>query len=151
MARLQLPERLQPLLSDQPILHLFSHGPWVVSDEQLSMIRSRLMNFINERQDPGLVVKYSYYRDETLPLAAELDGALEFLIGVAEVAQGRQRDLSALLLGKPSPSRMSRFATSLRGARRVLVGDPVRARLCSKPPALTGRCGSAHSSYRGPA
>nr|WP_052478005.1 AAA family ATPase [Kibdelosporangium sp. MJ126-NF4]CEL15306.1 putative sporulation protein K [Kibdelosporangium sp. MJ126-NF4]CTQ95652.1 putative sporulation protein K [Kibdelosporangium sp. MJ126-NF4] len=99
MRRPRLPDHLDILLSDEPVVDLYSHGPWRVPDGLLAEIaeRARVLN-----SDPRVAeLPYTltdFYGGPATVVGAELWCVIPYLSGVAAVRGGNRADLEAELL-----------------------------------------------------
>ncbi|ALG07132.1 AAA family ATPase [Kibdelosporangium phytohabitans] len=99
MGRPRLPDHLGILLTDEPVVDLYSYGPWRVPDGLLEEIaeRARVLN-----SDPRVAeLPYSltdFYGGPATVVGAELWCVVPYLSGVAAVRGGNRADLEAELL-----------------------------------------------------
>ncbi|MET0133169.1 MAG: AAA family ATPase [Kibdelosporangium sp.] len=111
MGRARLPDHLEILLTDEPVLDLYAHGPWRVPDGLFAEIteRARVLN-----SDPRVAeLPYeltNFYGENTTVVGAELYCMLIYLPGIAALRGGNRADLEAELFSefRAEPERPSR-------------------------------------------
>ncbi|MGI8332198.1 AAA family ATPase [Actinomadura scrupuli] len=109
MSAPRLPEHLEMLLTEEPVLDVYSRGPWRVPDGLYEAMRERAMAF---DRDPRAAVltraANPFYADSTSVLGAEMWSLLTFLLGAGSIRAGSRGDvdyeLLADLLAKPEPA-----------------------------------------------
>jgi SpoVK/Ycf46/Vps4 family AAA+-type ATPase len=105
----RLPEHLEMLLTEEPVLDVYSHGPWRVPDGLYEAMRERALAF---DRDPRAAVltraANPFYADSTSVLGAEMWSLLTFLLGAGAIRAGSRGDvdyeLLADFLAKPEPA-----------------------------------------------
>ncbi|MEV0705695.1 AAA family ATPase [Saccharopolyspora sp. NPDC050389] len=101
MDRPLLPEHLQLLLSDEPVLDVYSHGPWRVPDGLYEEIRERAVELNRDPAAEALAVELpEFFAEGTTVIGAELWFLLEFLVGTAAVRGGNAADLQRETMGE---------------------------------------------------
>src|SRR3712207_5635650 len=112
MTGVRLPEHLEILLTDEPVLDVFSVGPWRLPDRRSDGVAARAQAFARDARGEPLDKELTeYYRPNTPLLAAELNCVVQGLTGpVGSLRGGNRADLPAELLapflanGKPDRS-----------------------------------------------
>lgn len=100
MDRPTLPEHLQLLLSDEPVLDVYSHGPWRVPDGLYEEIWERAEELNRDPDAEALAVELpEFFAEGTTVVGAELWFLLEFLLGTAAVRGGNAADVQREALG----------------------------------------------------
>ncbi|TDD50769.1 AAA family ATPase [Saccharopolyspora elongata] len=100
MDRPLLPEHLQLLLSDEPVLDVYSHGPWRVPDGLYEEIGERAVELNRDPAAEALAVELpEFFAEDTTVIGAELWFLLEFLVGTAAVRGGNAADLQRETMG----------------------------------------------------
>ncbi|MEU7895141.1 AAA family ATPase [Nonomuraea sp. NPDC049152] len=95
MDRPSLPENLQLLLSDEPVLDLYSYGPWRVPDGLYEQVRARAVALNNDPAAEALAVELpDFLAEGTTVIGAELWYLLQFLVGSVAVCGGTACDLA---------------------------------------------------------
>jgi SpoVK/Ycf46/Vps4 family AAA+-type ATPase len=102
----RLPEHLELLLTDEPLLDLYSHGPWRVPDGLYDEVRERALEFDKDDRAKELTSGLSdFYGPGTSAAGAELWSLLTFLLGASAIRAGSRGDvdyeLFASFLAKP--------------------------------------------------
>lgn len=99
MGRSRLPDHLTVLLTDEPVVDLYAHGPWRVPDGLLEEIAERARVLNNDPRVAELPYELtSFYGEKATVVGAELWCLLPYLAGVAAVRGGTRGDLEAELL-----------------------------------------------------
>ncbi|KAA5830671.1 AAA family ATPase [Saccharopolyspora hirsuta] len=94
MDRPTLPEHLRLLLSDEPVLDVYSHGPWRVPDGLYEEIWARAEELNRDPAAERLAVELpDFYAEGTTIVGAELWCLLEFLLGTVAVRGGNSADV----------------------------------------------------------
>ncbi|MFC6881805.1 AAA family ATPase [Actinomadura yumaensis] len=101
MSAPRLPEHLELLLTDEPVLDVYAHGPWRVPDGLYEELRERAMEY---NRDPRAVVLTrqlnDFYGPETSAAGAEQWSLLTFLLGASAVRGGSRGDVDYELLSE---------------------------------------------------
>ncbi|SFN90886.1 MULTISPECIES: AAA family ATPase [Actinomadura] len=113
---MRLPEHLEPLLTDEPVLDVYSYGPWRVPDGLFEEIATRIDGLA---ADPRAVeLTTDEHKLLTLPaslVTAEIFGMLAFLPGGGAIKAGSWSQLPERLLHRhlvnpgPLSTRMTRW------------------------------------------
>ncbi|MDA3642772.1 AAA family ATPase [Saccharopolyspora indica] len=94
MDRPTLPEHLRLLLSDEPVLDVYAHGPWRVPDGLYEEIWERAEELNRDPAAERLAVELpEFYAEGTTVVGAELWCLLEFLLGTVAVRGGNAADV----------------------------------------------------------
>jgi SpoVK/Ycf46/Vps4 family AAA+-type ATPase len=107
----RLPDHLALLLTDEPLLDVYSHGPWRVPDGLYDEVRERALEFDRDERAKELTSGLSdFYDAGTSAAGAELWSLLTLLLGASAIRAGSRGDvdyeLFATFLAKPeSPVR----------------------------------------------
>ncbi|MFG2007373.1 AAA family ATPase [Spirillospora sp. NPDC048911] len=113
---MRLPEHLELLLTDEPVLDVYSYGPWRVPDGLFEEISARVDGLARDPRAAGLTT--DEHKLLTLPASlviAEIFGMLAFLPGGGAIKAGSWSQLPERLLRghlvNPSPisTRMTRW------------------------------------------
>ncbi|HEU5156562.1 MAG TPA: AAA family ATPase [Streptosporangiaceae bacterium] len=104
----RLPERLELLLTEEPVLDVYAYGPWRVPDGCYEAVRERARAFeADERTLPLTRPLSAFYSDDTSVTGAEMWSLLTFLLGASAVRGGSRGDIDYELLNgflaKPDP------------------------------------------------
>ncbi|QWF83440.1 AAA family ATPase [Amycolatopsis sp. CA-230715] len=95
-----LPDHLDLLLTDEPVLDVYAHGPWRVPDGCYEEVSDRAEEF---NRDPRLAELpcelIDFYREGTTAAGAELVTVLNHLPGVGSVRSGSRGDIQWELFG----------------------------------------------------
>ena len=95
-----MPEHLELLLTDEPVLDVYAYGPWRVPDGLYEELRERALEF---NRDPRAVVLTrqlsEFYGPGTSATGAEQWSLLTFLLGASAVRGGSRGDVDYELLG----------------------------------------------------
>jgi SpoVK/Ycf46/Vps4 family AAA+-type ATPase len=118
----RLPEHLELLLTDEPVLDLYSHGPWRVPDGLYDELRERAKAFDRDERAATLSRKLSSFYDATTSVTgAEQWSLLTFLLGASAIRAGSRGDvdyeLLAGFLAKPEPPVRDPAAWFTQGGR----------------------------------
>jgi SpoVK/Ycf46/Vps4 family AAA+-type ATPase len=102
----RLPEHLYLLLTEEPVLDVYAHGPWRVPDGLYDEIRERAAEFDRDERAKDLTSGLSdFYGSGTSAAGAELWSLLTFLLGASAIRAGSRGDvdyeLFANFLAKP--------------------------------------------------
>jgi SpoVK/Ycf46/Vps4 family AAA+-type ATPase len=105
----RLPEHLEMLLTEEPVLDVYSYGPWRVPDGLYESMRERALVFDHDVRAAVLTrAANPFYADSTSVLGAELWSLLTFLLGAGSIRAGSRGDvdyeLLADFLAKPEPA-----------------------------------------------
>ncbi|MFF5205958.1 AAA family ATPase [Streptosporangium sp. NPDC000396] len=91
----RLPENLQLLLSDEPVLDLYSYGPWRVPDGLYEQVRARAIALNDDPAAEALAVELpGFFAEDTTVIGAELWYLLQFLVGSVALCGGSACDLA---------------------------------------------------------
>ena len=106
MSAPRLPEHLELLLTDEPLLDVYSHGPWRVPDGLYDEVRERALEFDRDERAKELTSGLSdFYGAGTSAAGAELWSLLTFLLGASAIRAGSRGDvdyeLFSTFLAKP--------------------------------------------------
>ena len=106
MSAPRLPEHLELLLTDEPLLDVYSHGPWRVPDGLYDEVRERALEFDRDERAKELTSGLSdFYGAGTSAAGAELWSLLTFLLGASAIRAGSRGDIDyelfATFLAKP--------------------------------------------------
>ncbi|MGW1681008.1 AAA family ATPase [Saccharopolyspora sp. NPDC002376] len=100
MDRPTLPEHLQLLLSDEPVLDVYSYGPWRVPDGLYEEIRQRAEELNRDPAAEKITMQLpAFFAEGTSVVGAELWSLLEFLLGTAAVHARNSVDVLRDALG----------------------------------------------------
>ncbi|SDN67055.1 AAA family ATPase [Allokutzneria albata] len=95
MDRPTLPEHLRLLLSDEPVLDLYSHGPWRVPDGLYEQVRARAVALNDDPAAERLAVELpEFFAESTTVIGAELWSLVQFLIGSVALCAGTACDVA---------------------------------------------------------
>ncbi|MBB3727514.1 AAA family ATPase [Nonomuraea dietziae] len=95
MDRPSLPGSLQLLLSDDPVLDLYSYGPWRVPDGLYEQVRARAVALNGDPAAEALAVELpGFFAEDTTVIGAELWHLLQFLVGSVALCGGSACDLA---------------------------------------------------------
>ncbi|MCW2942929.1 MAG: sporulation protein [Actinomycetia bacterium] len=122
MSSPRLPEHLEVLLTEEPVLDLYAYGPWRVPDGLYESLRDRAVEFGRDGRGATLARTTSaFYAESTSVIGAELWSLLTWLLGVSAIRSGSRGDvdyeLLAELLAKPEPPVRDPLAWLTQGAR----------------------------------
>ncbi|MFC5746406.1 AAA family ATPase [Actinomadura rugatobispora] len=117
-----MPEHLELLLTDEPVLDVYAHGPWRVPDGAYEEMRERALEF---NRDPRAVVLTrqlsEFYGPGTSAAGAEQWSLLTFLLGASALRGGSRGDVDYELLGEflatPEPAVRDPLAWFTQGGR----------------------------------
>jgi SpoVK/Ycf46/Vps4 family AAA+-type ATPase len=118
----RLPEHLGLLLTDEPVLDVYSHGPWRVPDGLYDEVRERAVKFDRDERAKELTNGLSdFYGPETSAAGAELWSLLTFLLGASAIRAGSRGDIDyelfAGFLAKPEAPVRDPYAWFSQGGR----------------------------------
>ncbi|GAA4629140.1 hypothetical protein GCM10023196_048600 [Actinoallomurus vinaceus] len=118
----RLPEHLELLLTDEPVLDVYAHGPWRVPDGLYDEVRERARAFDADERARALTGGLSdFYAQNTSAAGAELWSLLTFLLGASAIRAGSRGDvdyeLLAQFLAKPEPPVRDPIAWFSQGGR----------------------------------
>jgi SpoVK/Ycf46/Vps4 family AAA+-type ATPase len=104
----KLPEHLELLLTEEPVLDVYAYGPWRVPDGLYEELRERATAFeADERTLPLTRPLSAFYSDDTAVTGAEMWSLLTFLLGASAIRGGSRGDIDYELLNgflaKPDP------------------------------------------------
>ncbi|WP_067456577.1 AAA family ATPase [Actinomadura macra] len=98
---MRLPEKLELLVSDEPVLDLYSFGPWRVPDGLYDDIRARIDKLAADPRCAGLTTdQHSVLTAPTPLIVAELMLYVDFLCGAAAVNSGTHSRLQYQFFGR---------------------------------------------------
>jgi hypothetical protein len=101
MTSLVLPEHLELLLTNEPVLDLYHFGPWRVPDGLEAQVADRARELAATPEAKSLRVKLpSTYRPQATAVVADLVGQTGFLCGVAAIRGGSRAGLEFDLFGE---------------------------------------------------
>ncbi|MQY07805.1 AAA family ATPase [Actinomadura macrotermitis] len=90
----RLPEHLELLLTDEPVLDVYAHGPWRVPDGLYEELRGRAVGLDRDRRAAVFVRRLSdFYGRGATAVGAELWSQLTFLLGAAALRGGSRGDV----------------------------------------------------------
>ncbi|GAA2588084.1 AAA family ATPase [Actinomadura fulvescens] len=118
----RLPEHLELLLTDEPVLDVYAHGPWRVPDGLYEELRQRAVDY---NRDPRAVVLSrqlsDFYGPGTSAAGAEQWSLLTFLLGASALRGGSRGDvdyeLLSSFLASPEPAVRDPLAWFSQGGR----------------------------------
>ncbi|KAB2345271.1 AAA family ATPase [Actinomadura rudentiformis] len=118
----RLPEHLELLLTDEPVLDVYAHGPWRVPDGLYEELRRRAVEY---NRDPRAVVLSrqlsDFYGPGTSAAGAEQWSLLTFLLGASALRGGSRGDVDYELLSSflatPEPAVRDPLAWFSQGGR----------------------------------
>ncbi|MFG2006363.1 AAA family ATPase [Spirillospora sp. NPDC048911] len=95
-----LPEHLELLVSDEPVLDVYAHGPWRVPDGLFEEIRARVDALVKDARCAGLTTdRHGMLAGPTPLVAADLLLTLDFLCGAGAIVGGTHSMLDREVLG----------------------------------------------------
>ncbi|SEG07457.1 AAA+-type ATPase, SpoVK/Ycf46/Vps4 family [Thermomonospora echinospora] len=105
----RLPEHLELLLTDEPVLDVYAHGPWRVPDGLYEELSARAAALNGDDRAELLSRSLSdFYGPGTSSAGAELWSLLTFLLGAAAVRAGSRGDIDyellSAFLARPEPA-----------------------------------------------
>ncbi|RFS82757.1 AAA family ATPase [Actinomadura spongiicola] len=117
-----MPDHLEVLLTEEPVLDVYAHGPWRVPDGLYEEMRERAVEY---NRDPRAVVLTrqlsDFYGDGTSAAGAEQWSLLTFLLGASAVRGGSRGDvdyeLLSAFLATPEPAVREPVAWFTQGGR----------------------------------
>ncbi|TDC56103.1 AAA family ATPase [Actinomadura sp. KC345] len=96
---MKLPDHLEVLLTEEPVLDVYAYGPWRVPDGLYEELRERTLEY---NRDPRAVVLTrqlsDFYGGDTSAAGAEQWSLLTFLLGASAVRGGSRGDVDYELL-----------------------------------------------------
>ncbi|MFI0372538.1 AAA family ATPase [Actinomadura sp. 1N219] len=99
MSSPRLPDHLEVLLTEEPVLDVYAYGPWRVPDGLYEEMRERALEY---NRDPRAVVLTrqlsDFYGEDTSAAGAEQWSLLTFLLGASAVRGGSRGDVDYELL-----------------------------------------------------
>jgi len=106
MGMLKLPDHLELLLTDEPVLDVYAFGPWRVPDGLFDEIGERAAALNRDPRAVELSCELpDFYGPETTATGADLWCTLELLLGASALRAGPERDVQdatmASFLGEP--------------------------------------------------
>ncbi len=118
----RLPDHLELLLTDEPVLDVYAYGPWRVPDGLYEEIRERARAFDQDERARRLTRGLSdFYSADTSAGGAELWSLLTFLLGASAIRAGSRGDvdyeLFAGFLARPDPPVRDPVAWFSQGGR----------------------------------
>ncbi|MBA9004680.1 AAA family ATPase [Thermomonospora cellulosilytica] len=118
----RLPEHLELLLTDEPVLDVYSHGPWRVPDGLYEELADRAAALNGDPRVETLKRSLSdFYGPGTTAAGAELWSLLTFLLGAAAIRAGSRGDIDYELLSpflaRPEPAVRDPLAWLSQGGR----------------------------------
>ncbi|WP_067482021.1 AAA family ATPase [Actinomadura hibisca] len=122
MSAPRLPEDLELLLTDEPVLDIYAHGPWRVPDGLYGRLRERAVEFNGDPRAVVLTRQLSdFYGADTSTAGAELWSLLTFLLGASAVRAGTRGDVEyevlSAFLAVPEPAVRDPLAWFSQGGR----------------------------------
>ena len=108
MSAPRLPDHLELLLTDEPVLDIYAYGPWRVPDGLYDEVREHAHAFDRDERAKLLTSGLSeFYGSGTSAAGAELWSLLTFLLGASAIRAGSRGDIDyelfAAFLAKPEP------------------------------------------------
>ncbi|WP_051299993.1 AAA family ATPase [Actinomadura rifamycini] len=109
MSSPRLPDHLEVLLTEEPVLDVYAHGPWRVPDGLYDELRERAVAFNDDPRVVELPRRHGdFYNDGTTAAGAELWSLLTFLLGASALRGGSRGDVDyevlADFMAAPEPS-----------------------------------------------
>ncbi|CNF69892.1 ESX-1 ATPase%2C AAA family%2C EccA1 [Mycobacterium tuberculosis] len=99
MSAPRLPDHLEVLLTEEPVLDVYAHGPWRVPDGLYAEIRARAVAYNTDERAVVLTRRLSeFYGERTSAAGAEQWSLLTFLLGASAVRGGSRGDVDYELL-----------------------------------------------------
>ncbi|MEU6037415.1 AAA family ATPase [Actinomadura sp. NPDC047616] len=122
MSAPRLPDHLELLLTDEPVLDVYAHGPWRVPDGLYEEMRERAVAFNADERAALLSRQLSdFYGPGTSAAGAEQWSLLTFLLGASAVRGGSRGDVEYELLSDflaaPEPAVRDPLAWFTQGGR----------------------------------
>ncbi|MFD0691770.1 AAA family ATPase [Actinomadura fibrosa] len=97
---MRLPEKLELLVSDEPVIDLYAYGPWRVPDGLFDELRDRIAALVGDPRCAGLTGDRHGLLTTPAPLVvAEMMTTLDFLSGGAALHSGSHSKLYHRLFG----------------------------------------------------
>ncbi|MEU5882777.1 AAA family ATPase [Spirillospora sp. NPDC047279] len=95
-----LPEHLELLVSNEPVLDVYTHGPWRVPDGLFDEIRGRVDAFVKDPRCAGLTTdRHGMLAAPTPLVTADLLLTIDFLCGAGAIVGGSHSALDRELFG----------------------------------------------------
>src|SRR5918992_331548 len=118
----RLPEHLELLLTEEPVLDVYAYGPWRGAGGPCEGVRDRAKALeADERTLPLTRGLSAFYSDDTSVAGAEMWSLLTFLLGASAVRGGSRGDVGYELLGgvlaQPDPPVRDPLAWFTQGGR----------------------------------
>ncbi|GGV08186.1 hypothetical protein GCM10010182_29320 [Actinomadura cremea] len=109
MSSPRLPDHLEVLLTEEPVLDVYAHGPWRVPDGLYDELRARAVAFNDDPRVADLPRGHGdFYNERTTAAGAELWSLLTFLLGASALRGGSRGDVDYEVLSDfmatPEPS-----------------------------------------------
>ncbi|TDD82098.1 AAA family ATPase [Actinomadura darangshiensis] len=99
MSSPRLPDHLEVLLTEEPVLDVFAYGPWRVPDGLYEEMRERAVAYNTDQRAVVLTRQLSdFYGGDTSAAGAEQWSLLTFLLGASAVRGGSRGDVDYELL-----------------------------------------------------
>ncbi|WP_433462621.1 AAA family ATPase [Spirillospora sp. CA-128828] len=99
MSSPRLPDHLEVLLTEEPVLDVYAHGPWRVPDGLYEEMRERAVAYNTDQRAVVLTRQLSdFYGSGTSAAGAEQWSLLTFLLGASAVRGGSRGDVDYELL-----------------------------------------------------
>ncbi|TDC71287.1 AAA family ATPase [Actinomadura sp. GC306] len=99
MSSPRLPDHLEVLLTEEPVLDVYAHGPWRVPDGLYEEMRERAVEYDRDPRAALLARQLSdFYGGDTSAAGAEQWSLLTFLLGASAVRGGSRGDVDYELL-----------------------------------------------------
>ncbi|TMR33238.1 AAA family ATPase [Actinomadura geliboluensis] len=122
MSAPRLPDHLEVLLTEEPVLDVYAYGPWRVPDGLYEEIRERAVAYNTDKRAVVLTRRLSdFYGDGTSAAGAEQWSLLTFLLGASAVRGGSRGDVDYELLSDflatPEPAVRDPLAWFTQGGR----------------------------------
>src|SRR5262245_60124637 len=90
----KLPDRLELLLSDEPVLDVYAFGPWRVPAGLYEEIGGRARALNDDARAAGLTCEMPrFYADGVTAAGADVWCTLELLLGASALRAGPRRDV----------------------------------------------------------
>lgn len=99
MSSPRLPDHLEVLLTEEPVLDVYAYGPWRVPDGLYDEMRERALEYNRDQRAVVLTRQLSdFYGGDTSAAGAEQWSLLTFLLGASAVRGGSRGDVDYELL-----------------------------------------------------